>query len=159
MDRQKAINILQKYMNDPIAANIWEAHAMAIDALINEEDEYVSTRWWTLDEKEPLHGEICMVAVENNRRDEVDTGYYRAVYFRRGETYENYDGTVEVAKKSTFYVPMDPRPLGLYWGQLRPSNKSIIAWQINDAPYKPKEHEKWGTDYCNYESEGIKNDV
>lgn len=155
MDRQTAINILKKYLMDPISDDIQEAHAMAINALLEEEDKETATKWWTLEEKEPVSGEICMVALREEWRGQLDTSYHRAVYFRKDDEIECFDGTIFIPKESAFYVPMDPRPLGIYWGMLRPTLNKVIKWQINDAPYVPKEYERWGEDYCNYESEGI----
>lgn len=155
IDRETAINILKKYTEDPIGKNIQEAHIMAIMALLNEEDLEFASTWHTLEEKEPVSGEICIVMYEGRGLNkEPETNYERAVYFRKGYTVTNYDGTPTKITKSGFYVPMDPRPLGIYYGYAA-CNYSFGKYQVNDAPYIPKEHEKWGDEYCNLESEGI----
>lgn len=56
---------------------------------------------------------------------------------------KTYDGKTEVISKSGFYVPLDHRALGIYFGMLIPDIDKVVAWQENDAPCIPQMYESW----------------
>ena len=84
-----------------------------------------------------------MVAYKFKFSGKVDTHYARAVWFNKNDFIGTYDENVQLISKSGFYVPLDHRPLGVYFGMLIPNIENVIMWQENDAPYIPKEFESW----------------
>lgn len=107
------------------------------------------SKWYKLNEAEPTSGTICMVAYEFPWDGKIDTHYNRAIWFNEFDEIKTYDGNIVVISRSGFYVPLDHRPLGMYFGMLIPSVNKVVAWQENDAPYIPKDYESWDFEIVN----------
>ena len=110
-------------------------------------NDYMS-QWQDYPKKKPVNGLYCMVAYEFPWDDKIETHYSMAVWFNANTVLEMPDGEVTIIKNEGFYVPLDPRSLGLYWGMLTPNNRRIFAWQANDAPYREIEHLTWDFKIC-----------
>lgn len=100
-------------------------------------------KWYKLKEKEPASGMACMVAYEFLWNGKKDTHYGKAIWFSECDKIKTYDGKTEVISKSGFYVPLDHRALGIYFGMLIPDIDKVVAWQENDAPCIPQMYESW----------------